>query len=99
MVERVKREEHNVFSSLLSMGFIDVFREKRPLEKEYTWWPYAFDARNRNLAWRIEYILTSQNDFDFDEIIIRKDVLGSDHCPIKASFHLHQSGKKILENL
>jgi exodeoxyribonuclease-3 len=26
----------------------------------YTWWPYAFDARNRNMGWRIDYCFVSK---------------------------------------
>lgn len=79
-------EERKVFKDILSLGFKDVFRENNPKERKYTWWPYAFNARERNIGWRIDYCLV----YGFLEetllLNIRKDILGSDHCPLELIF-------------
>ena len=79
-------EERNCFSKLLSYNLSDVYRELHPDEKRYTWWPYAFQARERNIGWRIDYLLVSKNRFSINDIELCYSVLGSDHCPIKMEF-------------
>lgn len=71
------------FSSLLDSGYVDVYRYYNPSKICYTWWSYRFSARSRNIGWRIDYFLVS------DELITRvqdveiyNEILGSDHCPI-----------------
>ncbi len=81
-------EERKVFSTILSRGIIDAYREANPTQKAYTWWPYAFSARERNVGWRIDYLLASKNAFIFNSIELKSDILGSDHCPIRAEFFL-----------
>lgn len=79
-------EERDAFENLLSAGYIDAFRFRRPLERQYTWWPYAFGARARNIGWRLDYILLPA---DFGLFITaassRTEILGSDHCPVVVS--------------
>lgn len=76
-------EERGKFQELLDSGFIDTFRYLNKDLIKYTWWSYMFKAREKNIGWRIDYFLVS-NDFK-DKIKhhhIYDDVLGSDHCPI-----------------
>lgn len=63
---------------------IDSFREITTEPNNYTWWPYAFNARERNLGWRIDYIFLSNNfKVKIETVKILKDIYGSDHCPTK----------------
>ena len=49
----------------------------------YSWWPYAFWARDKNLGWRIDYVFVSPPLKDkVKNAFILKDVPGSDHCPV-----------------
>lgn len=82
------QEERDAFSALLSHGVIDIYREINPQKRAYTWWPYAFSARERNVGWRIDYLLATDNAFVFNEIELRSDILGSDHCPIRTDFSI-----------
>lgn len=77
-------EERNAFSNLLKTGFIDTYRYLYPnQENAYTWWSYRFSARSKNIGWRIDYFLVSDNMIkDIKDSIIYSDILGSDHCPI-----------------
>ncbi len=76
-------EERAAFSDLLSTGFIDSYRYLYPDKVEYSWWSYRFSARTKNIGWRIDYFVVSQDlkDKIVDSQILG-DVLGSDHCPI-----------------
>lgn len=76
-------EERAAFSALLDTGFIDTYRYLYPDKVEYSWWSYRFSARSKNIGWRIDYFLVSQDlkDKIIDSKILG-DVLGSDHCPI-----------------
>ena len=69
---------------LYQLGYIDVYRHKKPMTRQYTWWPYAFDARERNVGWRIDYCFATSKAMECVESIeILEKVLGSDHCPIR----------------
>ena len=42
-----------------------------------------FHAREKNMGWRIDYFLVSENLKDkIKDAYIYTDVIGSDHCPI-----------------
>jgi len=76
-------EERQGFSNYIKHGFIDTFREFTKEEGHYTWWSYMFQARTRDIGWRIDYFCISKS---LKKILINstilKTILGSDHCPI-----------------
>lgn len=76
-------EERAKFTQLLDAGFVDTFRFLHPGEVKYSWWSYRFQARQKNVGWRIDYFLVSERLKD--KIIaaeIHDDIFGSDHCPV-----------------
>ena len=77
-------EEREKFSKLLDSGFTDSFRYLYPdMIDQYTWWSYRFSARSKNIGWRIDYFIVSDDICNkIKDSIIYKDILGSDHCPI-----------------
>ncbi len=77
-------EEREKFQELLDSGFIDTFRYQHPEEKDwYTWWSYMRNVRERNIGWRIDYFIISEDGKDrIKNTSIYREVLGSDHCPI-----------------
>lgn len=77
-------EERNKFSQLLESGFIDTYRHLYPdKEDAYTWWSYFANSRERNIGWRIDYFLISQDLQDkLIDAEIYDHILGSDHCPV-----------------
>lgn len=78
------QQERQLLTQLTELGFSDVFRYLNPKVKEYTWWPYAFDARIRNIGWRIDYCFVSNKILDcVSRLKIEKQIFGSDHCPIR----------------
>lgn len=76
-------EERGKMTELLSAGFCDSWRMQHPDEVKYSWWSYRMQARERNVGWRIDYFLVSDNIKDrIASTDILNDVFGSDHCPI-----------------
>ncbi len=78
-------EERNKFSDLLDAGFIDTYRHFYPDKTDaYTWWSYFSNARARNIGWRIDYFLVSDDlEPKLKDALIHDRILGSDHCPVE----------------
>ena len=77
-------EERNKMTELLNAGFTDTFRFLYPdKENAYSWWSYMGHAREKNVGWRIDYFIVS-NDFreNIKDATIYTEILGSDHCPV-----------------
>jgi exodeoxyribonuclease-3 len=80
-------EEREALAHWLEMGFVDAFRHLHPDLEAYTWWTYRFDARARNIGWRIDYFLVAEELMpQVQDVRIRADVIGSDHCPVELQF-------------
>ena len=76
-------EERGKFSKLLASGFSDTFRSLYPDKVEYSWWSYMFQARQKNVGWRIDYFVVSNRIMDkVKEAKIHTEIMGSDHCPV-----------------
>lgn len=77
-------EERQKMSELLAAGFCDSWRSQHPDEAKYSWWSYRMAARERNIGWRIDYFLVSDN---YRQHIVSTDIhneiFGSDHCPVE----------------
>ena len=76
-------QERGKFSELLASGFSDTFRSLYPEKIEYSWWSYMFQARAKNVGWRIDYFVVSNRILDkVKEAKIHTEIMGSDHCPV-----------------
>ena len=77
-------EERAGFQSFVDAGFVDTFRHLHPREPQhYTWWRQFGGARERNLGWRIDYIIMSAALLPrLRSATILSGVYGSDHCPV-----------------
>ncbi|XP_064404230.1 exodeoxyribonuclease-like isoform X2 [Halichondria panicea] len=77
-------EERQDFTELLEEGFVDTFRHLYPdLTGAYTYWSYRFNARAKNTGWRLDYFVVSERLLPHvTDVVIRKEVFGSDHCPL-----------------
>ena len=76
-------EEREKMTELLNAGFIDSYRYLYPEKIEYSWWSDMGHAREKNVGWRIDYFIVS-NDFreNIKDATIYTEILGSDHCPV-----------------
>lgn len=76
-------QERAGFDRMIESGFIDTFREFEKGGGHYTWWSPFSKCRERNIGWRIDYFLVSQNlRSKVENSSILPEVMGSDHCPV-----------------
>jgi len=76
-------EEREWFSTFLEKGYIDTFREFEEEDGKYTYWTYRYNAREKNIGWRLDYWVINKELKENLELSTRLDeVKGSDHCPI-----------------
>lgn len=77
-------EEREKMTQLLTAGFTDSFRYLYPDKEEaYSWWSYMGRAREKNIGWRIDYFIISNNiEEKIKEATIYPEIMGSDHCPV-----------------
>lgn len=76
-------EERAWFDKYIDSGYTDAFREFNKKPHQYTWWSYRANARQKNLGWRIDYhIVTQEMKKYLKHSVILADVIHSDHCPV-----------------
>ena len=81
-------EERALLEELIGQGLVDVGRMLYPEDENYfTWWAPWRNLRQRNIGWRLDYVLASE------EIAKRaisspslREVGTSDHAPVVATF-------------
>lgn len=75
-------DERAMIDKLLNMEFVDSFRVKVKEGNVYSMWPNGFNARKRNMGWRIDYIFISKKiEKNIQTAEYLKEQYGSDHCP------------------
>lgn len=76
-------EEREWFDQFMEHGFVDSFREFNKEPKQYSWWSYRADAREKNLGWRIDYHIVTQELMNrLKHAEIQPDIRFSDHSPV-----------------
>lgn len=76
-------QEREKMTILLNSGFIDTYRYLNPNKVLYSWWSYMRNAREKNIGWRIDYIIVSDSlKSNIKKANILTSVMGSDHCPV-----------------
>lgn len=76
-------EERAALGEFFQAGLIDTFRHLYPTAVKYTWWNMVTRARERNVGWRLDYMLVSPDLKDrIVSAEIHDEVQGSDHCPV-----------------
>ncbi|BCL60077.1 hypothetical protein DGMP_07700 [Desulfomarina profundi] len=76
-------EERHWMDTFIEAGFIDTFRMFNREPGNYSWWSYRFNARAKNVGWRIDYFCVNRRaEKRVKKAEILKDVMGSDHCPV-----------------
>lgn len=85
--------ERAALDTWLQSGWVDSFRHLHPDEPEhYSWWSFRSAARQRNVGWRIDYHMISQETLPhLQRAWILSDVMGSDHCPVGIELSLDVS--------
>jgi exodeoxyribonuclease-3 len=76
-------QERADFTEYMKHGFVDTFRASHPKEIKYSWWTYRFNARKKNIGWRIDYVVVSKELINkIKSAFILNEYHGSDHCPV-----------------
>ena len=76
-------EEREWLSQFLASGFIDSFRHLNSEPHNYSWWSYRANSRAKNLGWRIDYNMISENLLsNLKRSAILSQAVHSDHCPV-----------------
>jgi exodeoxyribonuclease III len=77
-------EERAAFARWIETGWVDTFRARHAGERgHYTWWRQWGGARERNVGWRIDYVLASPSAAErVTDAFIWPQIRGSDHVPV-----------------
>ena len=79
--------EREWMDTFTDAGYIDTFRKFNQQPEQYTWWSYRFNARAKNIGWRIDYFCVDPaSEGRIKDAAILDNILGSDHCPIQLDF-------------
>lgn len=77
------QDEIDGMDRLLQSGLTDIYRKRNPEQEVYSYWSYRFQARQRNIGWRIDYFLISPDlEGAVTAATVHTEVMGSDHCPV-----------------
>lgn len=81
------QQEIDGMDALQQAGFLDTWRAANPDTVKYSWWSYRGGAREKNVGWRLDYMLVSQRGMPHvQNAEIHNDVTGSDHCPVSLTW-------------
>ncbi len=75
--------ERKWMSSFLDDGYTDTFRMFHEGNGHYSWWSYRKGVRERNIGWRIDYFIVSEElEHRVKSAGILSAARGSDHAPV-----------------
>ena len=76
-------EEREWLDGFVNDGFVDGFRHFNSEPHQYSWWSYRANARVKNLGWRIDYNMVTENlKNSLKRSVILPEAMHSDHCPV-----------------
>ena len=81
-------EERALLERIISRGLVDVGRTLDPdNDGLFTWWAPWREMRQRNIGWRLDYVLASEAlAARAVSCPVQKDIGTSDHAPVMATF-------------
>jgi exodeoxyribonuclease-3 len=81
-------EERALLERIIGSGLVDTGRALEPENDQlFTWWAPWRNMRERNIGWRLDYVLASQSIFDrVQGCVVQRGYGTSDHGPVIATF-------------
>ena len=81
-------EERALLERIIANGLIDTGRALEPENDQmFTWWAPWRNMRQRNIGWRLDYLLASRSVFDaVGGYVVQRDFGTSDHAPVFAEY-------------
>ena len=81
-------EERALLERIIAHGLVDVGRALEPdNDQMFTWWAPWRNMRQRNIGWRLDYLLASQPLFErVRSCRIERETGTSDHAPVLGDF-------------
>ena len=94
-------EERLLLEQIISHGLVDVCRALDPSnEGLFTWWAPWRNHRQRNIGWRLDYLLASQSLFSrVVSCKVLTEIGTSDHAPVMATFSEMQEDSLLVKVL
>ncbi|HXE80972.1 MAG TPA: exodeoxyribonuclease III [Vicinamibacterales bacterium] len=81
-------EEREVIERIISRGLVDVGRALDPdNDSLFTWWAPWRNLRQRNIGWRLDYVLASESlAARAESSVVQREFGTSDHGPVLVRF-------------
>jgi exodeoxyribonuclease-3 len=85
-------EERALLARIISHGLIDVHRAfEADNDNLFTWWAPWRNQKERNIGWRIDYVLASKALADrAKSAVVQREIGSSDHGPVVVEFEFGQ---------
>lgn len=86
----VRADERALLGRAIGNGLVDVLRQKHEGDDRlFTWWPPWREMRQKNIGWRLDFVLMSEAlAARAKSAEVRKDIGTSDHAPVVVIFDL-----------
>jgi exodeoxyribonuclease III len=90
-------DERELFERIVGNGLVDVHRKLDPENADlFTWWAPWRNMKQRNIGWRLDYVLASQALADRAvSCVVQREVGTSDHGPVIAVFENQALGSGL----
>jgi exodeoxyribonuclease-3 len=81
-------DERALLARIVSRGLVDVHRQfEGGNDNLFTWWAPWRNMKERNIGWRIDYVLASKALADrATSAVVQREIGSSDHGPVVVSF-------------
>ena len=84
------KAERDRYAALLELGLVDVFRQRHPDKKAFSWWDFRGGAFHKGQGLRIDMVLaTAPTAQRVKDVVIDRDyrkkldgLISSDHAPV-----------------
>ena len=93
-------EERAILEGIIANGLVDTGRALEPgNDQMFTWWAPWRNMKERNIGWRLDYVLASAPIFArVQGCVIQREFGTSDHGPVVATFDGFESSETVANS-